>query len=47
MVMLTIEKLMGKDLPAEIKERVLTGGFIFMVALMGFVFALDLWRLRG
>ena len=47
MVMLTIEKLMGKDLPAEIKERVLTGGFIFMVALMGFVFALDLTRLRG
>jgi len=47
MVMLTIEKLMGKDLPAEIKERVLTGGFIFMVALMGFVFALDLMRLRG
>ncbi len=44
MAMLTFEKLRGKDLTVRLKERILTGGFFFLISLMVFVFALDLWR---
>lgn len=46
MAMLTFEKLRGKDLTLQLKERILTGGFFFLITLMAFVLALDLWRLK-
>lgn len=46
MAMLTLEKLRGKDFPLLIKERILMGGFYFLITLMAFVLALDLWRLK-
>jgi regulator of sigma E protease len=46
MAMLTFEKLRGKDLTLQLKERILTGGFFFLISLMAFVIALDLWRLK-
>lgn len=46
MAMLTFEKLRRKDLTLQLKERILTGGFFFLITLMAFVLALDLWRLK-
>jgi len=45
--LLLIERLRGKDLPILVKERILTGGFLFLASLMAFVIALDLWKLRN
>jgi regulator of sigma E protease len=46
MAMLTFEKLRGRDLTIQLKEKILTGGFFFLISLMAFVLALDLWRLK-
>lgn len=44
MAMLTFEKLRGKDLTLQLKERILTGGLFFLITLMAFVIVLDLRR---
>jgi len=46
MVILCFEKLRGKELSAQVKERILTGGFFFLITLFVLVMAMDLWRLR-
>jgi regulator of sigma E protease len=46
MALLTFEKLRRKDLTIELKERILTGGFLLLVSLMGLVIVLDLLKLR-
>jgi len=46
MAILSFEKLRRKDLSIKVKERILTGGFFFLITLMGLVLALDLWRLK-
>jgi regulator of sigma E protease len=46
MAMLTFERLRGRDLTIQLKEKILTGGFFFLITLMAFVLALDLLRLR-
>ena len=46
MAMLTLEKLRGRDLTLQLKEKILMGGFYFLITLMTFVLALDLWRLK-
>lgn len=46
MAILCIEKTRGKELSIQVKERVLAGGFYFLIALMGLVIAMDLWRLK-
>ncbi|HWQ07640.1 MAG TPA: site-2 protease family protein, partial [Holophaga sp.] len=46
MAMLTFEKLRGRDLTIQIKEKILMGGFYFLISLMALVLALDLWRLK-
>lgn len=46
MAMLTLEKLRGRDLTLQLKEKILMGGFYFLISLMTFVLALDLWRLK-
>lgn len=47
MAILSFEKLRRKDLSIEVKERILTGGFFFLITLMGLVIAMDLWRLKN
>ncbi len=47
MAMLTFEKLRGRDLTVQLKEKILMGGFYFLISLMAFVLALDLWRLKS
>lgn len=44
---LVFEKLRGKDLSVQLKERILMGGFIFLMGLMAFVVVLDIWRFRS
>jgi regulator of sigma E protease len=46
MAILAFEKLRRKELSVQIKERILTGGFFFLITLMALVLALDLWRLK-
>jgi regulator of sigma E protease len=46
MAMLTFERLRGRDLTVQLKEKILMGGFYFLISLMTFVLALDLWRLK-
>lgn len=43
---LVFEKLRGRDLSIQLKERILMGGFIFLMGLMAFVVFLDIWRFR-
>lgn len=43
---LIFEKLRGRDLSIAVKERILMGGFIFLMSLMAFVIFLDIWRFR-
>lgn len=47
MAILSFEKLRRKDLSIEVKERILTGGFFFLITLMALVIAMDLWRLKN
>jgi regulator of sigma E protease len=44
---LLIEKLRGKDLSINVKERILQGGFLFLASLMAMVIALDILKLRS
>lgn len=46
MALLTYEKLRRKDLTIELKERILTGGFLLLASLMALVIVLDLLKLR-
>lgn len=46
MALLTIEKLRRKDLTIELKEKILTGGFLLLASLMGLVIVMDLLKLR-
>jgi regulator of sigma E protease len=43
---LIIEKLRGKELSVLVKERILTGGFLFLASLMAMVIAMDILKLR-
>jgi regulator of sigma E protease len=44
--LLFIEKARGKDLPTLVKERILTGGFLFIVGLFALIMFQDIWKLR-
>ncbi|BDU74607.1 M50 family metallopeptidase [Mesoterricola silvestris] len=44
--LLLIEKIRGKDLSNLVKERILTGGFLFFVGLFALIIFQDLWKLR-
>jgi regulator of sigma E protease len=46
MALLSFEKLRGKDLGIELKEKILTGGFLLLASLMALVIVLDLLKLR-
>ena len=46
MALLTYEKLRRKELTIELKEKILTGGFLVLASLMGLVIVLDLLKLR-
>lgn len=46
MAILSLEKLRRKDFSIQVKERILMGGFVFLISLMVLVIGLDLWRLR-
>jgi regulator of sigma E protease len=46
MALLTYEKLRRRDLTIELKERILTGGFLVLASLMALVIVLDLLKLR-
>ncbi|MBI4912766.1 MAG: site-2 protease family protein [Acidobacteria bacterium] len=43
---LLFEKLRGRDLAIKVKERILMGGFVFLMGLMGLVIFLDILRFR-
>ena len=43
---LLFEKLRGRDLSLQVKERILMGGFIFLMGLMVMVVMLDICRFR-
>ena len=45
--LLLFERIRGKELSALVKERILTGGFLFLASLMAMVIALDLLKLRN
>ena len=46
MALLTFEKLRRKELTIELKEKILTGGFVLLASLMALVIVLDLLKLR-
>jgi len=46
MALLAFEKLRRKDLTIELKEKILTGGFLLLASLMALVIFLDLLKLR-
>jgi regulator of sigma E protease len=46
MALLAYEKLRRKDLTIELKEKILTGGFLVLASLMALVIFLDLLKLR-
>lgn len=46
MALLTFEKVRRKDLTVELKEKILTGGFVLLASLMALVIVLDLLKLR-
>jgi regulator of sigma E protease len=46
MALLAFEKARRKDLTIELKEKILTGGFILLASLMALVVFLDLMKLR-
>jgi len=47
MAILSFEKLRRKDLSIQLKEKILTAGLYFLLALMTFVIVLDIWRFRS
>ncbi|MDP1833285.1 MAG: M50 family metallopeptidase [Geothrix sp.] len=46
MALLTFEKLRRRDLTLELKEKILTGGFLLLASLMALVIFLDLMKLK-
>jgi regulator of sigma E protease len=46
MALLAFERLRRKDLSLELKEKILTGGFLLLASLMALVIFLDLMKLR-
>jgi regulator of sigma E protease len=46
MALLAFEKARRKDLAIELKEKILTGGFLLLASLMALVIFLDLMKLR-
>jgi regulator of sigma E protease len=46
MALLSYEKLRRKDLTIELKEKILTGGFLLLASLMVLVIFMDLMKLR-
>jgi regulator of sigma E protease len=44
---LLFEKLRRRDLSIKVKERILMGGFVFLMGLMALVVMLDIWRFRN
>lgn len=46
MALLTFERLRRRDLSIELKEKILTGGFLLLASLMALVIVLDLLKLR-
>jgi regulator of sigma E protease len=46
MALLLVEKVRGKDLSIAVKERILQGGFLFIVGLFALIIFQDLWKLR-
>lgn len=46
MALLTFEKLRRRDLTLDLKEKILTGGFLLLASLMALVIVLDLLKLR-
>jgi regulator of sigma E protease len=46
MALLTYEKLRRRDLTIELKEKILTGGFLLLASLMALVIVMDLLKLR-
>ena len=46
MALLTYEKLRHRDLTIELKEKILTGGFLLLASLMALVIVMDLLKLR-
>lgn len=44
--LLLIEKARGKDLSVKVKERILTGGFLFIVGLFALIIFQDILKLR-
>jgi len=46
MALLAYEKLRRKDLTIELKEKILTGGFLLLASLMALVIVMDLLKLR-
>lgn len=43
---LLFERLRRRDLSIKVKERILMGGFVFLMGLMALVVMLDVWRFR-
>lgn len=46
MALLIFEKLRRKDLTIELKEKILTGGFLLLASLMALVIVMDVLKLR-
>ncbi len=46
MALLAFERIRRKDLSLELKEKILTGGFLLLASLMALVIFLDLMKLR-
>ncbi len=46
MALLAFERVRGKDLSLDLKEKILTGGFLLLASLMALVIFLDLMKLR-
>jgi regulator of sigma E protease len=44
--LLLFEKARGRDLSNLVKERILTGGFLFFVGLFALIIFQDIWKLR-
>ena len=44
---LLVEKIRGRELSVLVKERILTGGFLFLASLMAMVIAMDILKWRN
>ncbi len=45
-VFLVVERIRGKEIPMAVKERILTAGFIFLLAFIVLINAMDVWKLK-